>query len=229
MIPKIEAFKKQHDWLNSNDAILLPPETPFGNLTLKWFDFMQRFDNINDKIDDIYTCHERIKQNRTEKFDEYRQFLMTKIFSKHRYLIEELIYWLRKSADEMISLVYILDYYSNHKKYPEKIVIESIGKLLKEKCLCNDFFSDHYDMLKTINDVSNAYKHSFLNTEISNHIGNDEPYFFALSLSNNDLKKKPYFYPVELTNFIIKYSGFCTSYKQLIIKYQNEFYLNPVQ
>ncbi len=129
----------------------------------------------------------------------------------------------------MISLVYILDYYSNHKKYPEKIVIESIGKLLKEKCLCNDFFSDHYDMLKTINDVSNAYKHSFLNTEISNHIGNDEPYFFALSLSNNDLKKKPYFYPVELTNFIIKYSGFCTSYKQLIQKYNSELFSNPIQ
>jgi len=61
MIPKIEAFKEHNVVLNSFDMILLPPDTPYGNLTLKWFDFMQRFDNINDKIDDIYTCHERIK------------------------------------------------------------------------------------------------------------------------------------------------------------------------
>lgn len=228
MIPKIEAFKKQRDILNVKDMIRLP-ETPYGSLTLKWFDIIQRFDSINDKIDEIYYCHEIFVRNRTEEFNEYRQVVIGKLFSKSRCMIEELIYWLRKSTDEMISLVYILDYLSTHKICPEKIEIESIGKLLMDKSLCVDFFSNHYDMLKTINDVSNAYKHSFLNTEISNHIGNDEPYFFALSLSNNDLKKKPYFYPVELTNFIIKYSGFCTSYKQLIQKYNSELFSNPIQ
>lgn len=46
MIPKIEAFKKQRDILNVKDMIRLP-ETPYGSLTLKWFDIIQRFDSIN--------------------------------------------------------------------------------------------------------------------------------------------------------------------------------------
>lgn len=52
-----------------------------------------------------------IKQNRTEIINKkisvdvviIRQIYITRISSKHRNLIEELIYWLRKSADEMIS------------------------------------------------------------------------------------------------------------------------------
>ena len=228
MIPKIEAFKKQRDILNVKDMIRLP-ETPYGSLTLKWFDIIQRFDSINDKIDEIYYCHEIFVRNRTEEFNEYRQVVIGKLFSKSRCMIKELIYWLRKSTDEMISLVYILDYLSTHKICPEKIEIESIGKLLMDKSLCVDFFSGYYDVFKTINEVSNAYKHSFMNTETSNLLGRDEPCIFALSLSNNNLRKTPNFQSIGLTDFLIKYSEFCTSYKQLIIKYQNEFYLNPVQ
>ena len=225
MIPKIEAFKKQRDILNVKDMIRLP-ETPYGSLTLKWFDIIQRFDSINDKIDEIYYCHEIFVRNRTEEFNEYRQVVIGKLFSKSRCMIEELIYWLRKSTDEMISLVYILDYLSTHKMCPE---IESRGKHLMDKSLCVDFFSGYYDVFKTINEVSNAYKHSFMNTETSNLLGRDEPCIFALSLSNNNLRKTPNFQSIGLTDFLIKYSEFCTSYKQLIIKYQNEFYLNPVQ
>lgn len=230
MIPKIEAFKEHNAVLNSFDMIHLPSDTPYGNLTLKWSDVMQRFDNINDKIEEIYKYHSIFVQNRKENIEKktpvdvalLRAIHITRILAKHRNLIEELIYWLRKSTDEMISLVYILDYFSTYKVYPEKIEVESIGKLLKEKSLCVDFFSSYYDVFKTINDVSNAYKHSFMNTEISNHIGNNEPYFFALSLSNNNLKKTPNFYYVGLTYFLIAYGGFCTSYKQLIQKYNDE-------
>ncbi len=220
MTPKIEAFKKQNDFLHVKDMLPLPEDSPFGNLTLKWFDFMQRFDNINNKIDEIYFHLEKIKQNRTEDFNEFRQVEIAKSYIMHKSLIEELIYWLRKSTDEMISLICVIDYFSNNQEYPKKISVESIGSLLKNKNLRDDFFTNYYDLLKTLNEISNAYKHSFINTDITNYIGNIEPYVFALSLSNNDLKKKPNFHSIELTGFLFKYSEFCESYKMTIKKYE---------
>ena len=58
-----------------------------------------------------------------------------------------------------------------------------------------------------LNEISNAYKHSFINSEVT-LLGRDEPVVFALALKYNRLDKSPQFHSVALSDVVQQFSGF---------------------
>ena len=116
-------------------------------------------------------------------------------------------------------MIYVLEGFKKSGKYPSKIKIDSIGKLLKYKNLKDSFFSKFYYLFEGLNDISNSYKHPFINTDGQNYIGNESPHAFALRLDYNDLRKDAIFYTIDLTELINEYIEFSKNYKEEVIKY----------
>lgn len=197
-IPKINIQKKQ-DWsLHSDNLIRIFPDTKYSNFTLKWFEIIQRIDNINDLIRNLYIDFHII--NMKINSDPIQDAIIkTPLFYKQKFLTEQIFYWIRKTVDEIISIIYVLDYLKKNNEYPKKIKIDCIGKLLSDQKLIPNIRYKHSELLTIINDISNTYKHSFLNSEIHAHIGEIDPLVFSYGFKNNDIEKDLIFtkYKVE--------------------------------
>ena len=68
-------------------------------------------------------------------------------------------------------------------------------------------FDKHRPFLNKLNDVSNACKHSFINTDY-NLFGASEPLLFALGLPRNDSSKDSAFHVVPLREMVESFSEF---------------------
>jgi hypothetical protein len=189
-IPQIRSNERDHV-VNIKDTMRLPAETPWGNLTLKALKIAQRINHINRRIRDVYQSFSDVY---SEKFGAVEE---------HWHLTEELMYWMRKTVDEYIQLLFIADYRSeNDGQFPNKIAIDSIGSLLrKSDSHLFKMFAGHHAKLKQMNDVTNAYKHSFLSTD-HNMIGRDEPVVISLSVSQNNLDKPLEYNSISLADFV---------------------------
>ena len=137
-------------------------------------------------------------------------------FHKEKFAIEQIFYWLRKSADELISLLYVLDYHNLNDEYPIKIKIDCIGFLLISTDFYTDFVSKHNHLLTILNEVTNAYKHSFVNSQVLSYHGADYPVAYAYSLKRNNAGNEPQFYSVTINDFIIEYCTFLQDIKDQI-------------
>lgn len=212
-LPIIEVFKTQNEHLNEKHILKLPDNTPYGNLGLKCLDLVQRFDNINHLIEELDRYYQIIKIEHTDiKIENVKSLF----FSKEKFVTEQIFYWLRKSTDELIALLYVLDYNNINGDYPPKIKIDSIGTLIHSTNFYNDFVDKHKHLLTILNEVTNAYKHSFLNTEFHSHHGSDYPVAFALHLKYNTISNAPQFYTINVNTFIIDYCIFLKDIKTLI-------------
>lgn len=86
--------------------------------------------------------------------------------------------------DEIIALLYILEKRSEDGDYPDTIEIDSIGTLLdkldkgEQKYL--QFFKSYQDFLRLVNDITNTYKHSFINDHILFFRQLDVPTVYAI-------------------------------------------------
>lgn len=124
----------------------------------------------------------------------------------HIFLSEQIIYWMRKTADELIGLYGVLGEREALGRYPNRVLPDSIGTLLGQN-KAPDLFRKHETFLKTLNDISNAYKHSFINSDLS-LMGRDEPGVYALGLKYNNLDKNAMFYTIPLSKVILQFSNF---------------------
>jgi hypothetical protein len=68
-------------------------------------------------------------------------------------------------------------------------------------------FDKHRLFLNKLNEVANACKHSFINTD-HNHVGVNEPLLFALALSRNDSARTAVFHVVSLRELVENFSQF---------------------
>ena len=101
---------------------------------------------------------------------------------------------LRKAADELVSLVWCLSKYEQNGQYPSKIKIDCLGAVIaqaKDERL--KVFSDHLELMGILNDIANAFKHSFINSDHT-LLGAEEPRIHALGLAHNKLNSEPQFY-----------------------------------
>lgn len=176
----------------------LPADTPFGNLLLKHTQIIMRLDRVNAMVQTIYRSFEKI----------HTQNISDDLF-EHTFLSEQVIYWLRKTADELIGLHYVLTEREESGSYPNRVAPDSIGNLLSHKDISLPFV-EHMNFLTTLNEISNAYKHSFVNSDLS-LIGRDEPVVFALGLKRNALNNSPKFYAVPLQEVISRFDAFFVS------------------
>lgn len=134
------------------------------------------------------------------------------IYETYDLANEQAIYLIRKSCDEIISLIWCLDYWKNNNhKYPVEIKCDCIGAVLKqnqEQMLTP--IKDNIWILSLINEISNAFKHSFINSDI-NLFNYKEPFVYALALDYNKRSSKPLFYCVELRSVVLAFNNFYKS------------------
>lgn len=67
--------------------------------------------------------------------------------------------------------------------------------------------ANHSQVLAVLNDIANAFKHSFVQSDMS-FIGRDEPYVLALGLHRNKLASGTKFNSVPLKWLVEEFSAF---------------------
>lgn len=169
----------------------LPTDTPWGNLWLKTMKIRFRIEHINIRLRNVFNVYPKCKSGA----------------AKDHYIclseIEEITYWLRKTVDEYIQLLFVCSHFKKHKKWPTEIEIDSVGTLLlSPRVDIYSFFNGHYAKLEQLNDISNAYKHGFMNSD-NNYFGSEnEPLVMSLHVERNNLKNPPKFIVISLRDVI---------------------------
>lgn len=218
-LKNIENFKRLDEPLNKKHFLNLPDDTLFGNLQLKWMGIVQRFDSINELINQVDLYFDTVKNTYPDlKGANVHSYLIP----RERFMTEQIIYWLKKSVDELISILYILDYNNINGVYPVKIKVDCIGALSHNPSFYADFVNKFQILLNALNDVANAYKHSVLNSEVSAHRGAEYPMVFALTLDRNDSTKTPAFHRIPLNNLVLDYRLFLEDIIDLIKNFELE-------
>ena len=196
-IPQINIGRRHGEPLNIVQAIPLPADTPFGNLTRKFISILERLDHVNGTIQGVFRSYE------TGKADPLGRMSIL----HHTLLAEETVYWMRKTADELIGLVAFLDERVATGAWPTRLAPFPIDDVLRSDSP-PAWVVPHIDFLRLFNDVSNAYKHSFMNSEID-RIGRDEPGVYALGLKWNDLNKsQPILYNIRFAELVKRFDSF---------------------
>jgi hypothetical protein len=156
----------------------LAPNTPFGNMARNHIEIHYRLARVNRRIEEAY-----------EMFARDRASIVPGDCMFHVHAVEEIVYWLRKTADELIGIIQILCTRMETGAYQSKVDPDSIGDLLKAKdSLAGVILKEHISFLELLNNASNAYKHSLINSQWGRY-GRDEPCVLALGLKYNDLLK----------------------------------------
>lgn len=117
---------------------------------------------------------------------------------------EEAISSMRRAADELIALESLLTYFVGRGEYPKKIEGDSIGVVNSKT---SRIYAQHEDFLQQLNDVSNAHKHSFLQTSVTG-LGFDEPGVMAYPLTRNRLSADNGCYTLRLSGLVDDFTAF---------------------
>jgi len=204
--PQIDIGKTPQEHLNIRHMLILPKDTPFGNMFLKHMKIIQRLDHVNSKLQNVYKDWQTITGEELNPSHDPKNHLLW---------IEEICYFLRVTTDELISLCYLFYMKRNSNNYPTNIKIHRIGKLIenldKKEDQHYDFrqrFSESFKWLKIFNRITNAYKHSFMNSDLS-IIGRDEPCVPVLDLPFSDLiNRETHLYFIKLVEIIDGFNDF---------------------
>lgn len=117
--PQIDNILRSNQYIHAKDLFCNHSYSQHGNLTLKNIDIIYRIDYINKKVISIYESYSNSINLNELPF-------CSKAFGKglatlgeesrdHLYLIQEIVYWLRVTADELISWCYINYYLDEYK------------------------------------------------------------------------------------------------------------------
>lgn len=197
-IPIVNNGKQPDEAYNASLSFWLPVDTPYGNFTLKLMKISGRIDDINRCIIESYAFWEVSRKN---------QMLPLSIFERHVFATEKVVYHMRRTCDELISLIWCLSNWEELNEWPQEIDTDDIFSALDSKQnnpAILTVFSIHSDMMHTLNNISNAFKHSFINTDLS-LLGANEPCIHALGLKQNKLNSQAAFHNVSLPQLIIDF------------------------
>lgn len=195
----IDNGKNPDEPYNARLGFWLPPDSPYGNFQLKLMKLCERIDEANRRLTESRVFWEQARPNGISP---------PNAFERHIYTNEQAIYLLRRAADEMISLIWCLSEWRTKGVYPKEIKIDCIGALLKQSPEQHlKPYNQHINMLTVLNEVANAFKHSFVQSDI-NVIGRDEPCVNALSLNYNKLESGTKFHSVSLVWLAKEFTAF---------------------
>lgn len=183
---------------NASLGFWLPPDSPYGNFSLKLMKVCQRVDEANRRVIDSFNFWTRANT---------KGILPINAHERHFYANEQFIYLIRRTADELIALMWCLSHWEVKGAYPSRILVDSIGAAIQEEYNPKLIVVvNHQKNLMTLNEISNALKHSFIQTDI-NMIGSEEPCIFILSFSRNRISK-PQFFGVPLKKIVSDFNIF---------------------
>lgn len=209
-IPQIEVPQGNPTMANKDFMHMLPPSRLYGMHNLRFTDLAAIHIFLNTLLKNVYIEHAVSKEERES--DTYYTFDVSHY--TYKLNIETVIYWLRKTADELISLLYYIHHIKAHKTEPERISIDCIGKLLNDSSSINESMSSHLKFLSDLNDVSNCYKHSFVNRETYHLIGIEEPTVVGLQVKKNNSSNPYIFHNYFLRDIINEYNIFFKSIRK---------------
>ncbi|MEM8503171.1 MAG: hypothetical protein AAF716_08465 [Cyanobacteria bacterium P01_D01_bin.1] len=199
-IPQVDNGKMPWESMNVVHFPILPSNTPYGNMLLKGTDIVRRMDRVNKEIYRVYTSY--VHPTEHDIYNRSQDLL------EHQFYAEQVTYWLRKTADELISLAFVIDEWSRSGSWPDVIKIDSIGSLNdKVPERLEQLFLPHKFFLSVLNEVTNAFKHSFINTDMT-LLGPEYPVVFALSLKRNKLTGESKFYSIDFRDIVEHFSIF---------------------
>lgn len=128
----------------------------------------------------------------------------TYYFSRLAKLFSYFIFDLRTYIDTFITLTYLLC----NGGLKQKIDISDISHYLKHVPEKKQFYKDYHNLLILINDISNSYKHSFLNNFSFQMFGRDEVCIPAIYAKYNKDLSKPDYYLVSVKQLVTDFNGF---------------------
>jgi hypothetical protein len=193
-IPQIRnrRFAEEHD---AAQGFWLPTDCPFGSLQFRQMKIMLGIDEANRKIASAYTQWQRLRASPSA-------------YSRHRLDLESAVFLLGRAADEVISLQAILSHLEEHGRYPGRIGIDCVGTLLKHGSTLNSApYRGHQETLRTLNDINNAHKHTFIDANLA-IAGGQEPVIYALALRRNGLSFGPKFFHVPTRTLVEGFDRF---------------------
>lgn len=201
--PDNEVSRKVNSHLGWNEK--------WGHLDQKFLFILQRIDYLNDLSNSIF---EQVSENRKKLLN--REYIKGKDEVKPYIEIIHLVNDVRMLVDELISLLFISEYKTKNGSFPDKIKISSIGEFL-EKCSNENntyllFFKDYKEYIESINDLSNSYKHSFINSEILFHRQKEYPIILAAKNPFNKFKGERVLIAENLEIFIENFNDLFENY-----------------
>jgi len=182
------------------NMVPLPSKTPFGNLLAAKMSIDQRIDYINFKLDSVY------KPFPIQVQDGIFSPLFAQLIDTP---IEEVVYLVRRAADDLVCLWSILKDFSNNGTYSSKIkadCIWALGQDIAEVGATHEFQPD-LNWLVAFNDVTNAYKHSFAQRQLQ-ILSAREPMVLAIVWKKNDTKNASDFKQLTLRAVIEGFDAF---------------------
>jgi hypothetical protein len=174
------------------------------NSPLHYYYLCQRMKVINLRIINVLNIHKRIMTITDPTSLIY-----------YNSEIEIIIYLMKLSIDDIISMTYVNNYYDDVIK-DHKISVASIGRLITENK--NDIkekeeirkiikFDKHKEILTIINDIHNGFKHDIFNSEASLEIGLNNPIVSVIIKKGRNFNIMEY-HKHDLGQLIIGFSKF---------------------
>lgn len=199
-IPQVDNGKQPLELVNIVHVPQLPSDTPYGNLLLKGMNIVRRLDRVNLEVVRVFSSY--VHPKREDGANPLQDIV------EHQFYAEQVVYWLRKTADELIALAYVISEWKSTGQWPSAVKVDSIVGLKdrhKPPHELKSLFAPHEVYLFTLSEVANAFKHSFINTDM-NVVGAEYPVVYALVLDRNELSSKPQFYSVGFAELVEKFS-----------------------
>ena len=156
-IPSIDVGGQYQHVTHVTHDIGLPSQTPFGNMLLKWGKIIDRLIRLNRLIPTAYRLHHAMFSEAPPSFPSP--------WSELSHLLEEIAYWLRKTADELISLSFLCHSQHCGLVMPRRIEVDCIGQLIDGRSPhLTSLYAAHLKHLQLLNEVS-------LLSKTSSHLG----------------------------------------------------------
>lgn len=182
--------------INASQLFVLPAETPYGNLSLKLGKVFARLAHANVRIAEAHSSWTAFLDRQREPSDD--------VGSYHRHVSEEAVFMLRRAADELVGMVWLMQQGASEGHYPTHLDIDSLDGAINDE---RETFQRHKWLMSTLNDLANAHKHSFVDSDW-NIVGRDEPCMVALALKRNNLRNDVQPYVVSLDDLVAGFNLF---------------------
>lgn len=202
----------------------------WGNLSSKVSFIFSRLDYLNDILVSICEKVEIYNIN----FKKRNGLTSRKVKIAPYIEIIHVMSDLRMIVDELIALLYIVEKREVLGDYPKKIEIECIGDLLgkwhENKFDDVNFFSDYKVFLKNVNDITNTYKHSFINDHILFYRQLEKPTVYALRNFNKEFDiHKNKLLAIPLEDIVNEFNTMFKDYRTLLKKMTFEQIVNDFE
>lgn len=182
------------------EMVLLPSDTPYGNLNKKSYQLVQRLIHVNRRLDETEITW--------KAFLTQHEPGLAYPGAQHRFSADEVVVHLRRAADELIGLLWLLGIRARGGDWPNQIRVDSIGTARERNGTWSlPILERHESLLQTLNELANAHKHSFVDSEFQ-VVGALEPCVVALSLKNNRLDSDATPYVVSLNVLVGAFNHF---------------------